>query len=416
MAHALRRGVHHAALGVPRRGGRSRERHRRAGGSPDGHGPALRRTRPGRWRASRRSRSTPTSTRLPAAGCCGVGGEPIVAAVGGVRLAVVRDPNGVQVELMDDVARRNLAALADRDDDRAGGAAARAGPHWRVAIMGAGAGGLGLAIRLAKSGQRDFVLFEASDGVGGTWRANTYPGAACDVPSHLYCTPSPSSRTGARRTPTSPRSSSTSRTAPTASASAPISGRTPASRRPAGTRGSGRCPDRCRRRTYVADVLVSAIGTFTAPSVPAIEGLGSFAGPCFHSARWEHEHDLAGCPGGGRRDGGERGADRPRAGQGRRAGLGLPATPQWILPRSDKPFTEEEKRRFRAQPGAVRRHRSGDLPGLREADRLPPRRRDGRAAQGAGPQPPRVPDRGRRARAKLTPDYPFGCKRTLRLQ
>ena len=52
--------------------------------------------------------------------------------------------------------------------------------------MGAGAGGLGLAIRLAKSGQRDFVLFEASDGVGGTWRANTYPGAACDVPSHLY--------------------------------------------------------------------------------------------------------------------------------------------------------------------------------------------------------------------------------------
>ncbi len=59
-------------------------------------------------------------------------------------------------------------------------------PHWRIAIIGAGAGGLGLAIRLVKSGRRDFVLFEAADGVGGTWRANTYPGAACDVPSHLY--------------------------------------------------------------------------------------------------------------------------------------------------------------------------------------------------------------------------------------
>src|SRR5580658_10930575 len=56
----------------------------------------------------------------------------------------------------------------------------------KVAIIGAGAGGLGLAIRLRQAGQRDFVLFEASDGVGGTWRSNTYPGAACDVPSHLY--------------------------------------------------------------------------------------------------------------------------------------------------------------------------------------------------------------------------------------
>ena len=54
-------------------------------------------------------------TVLPRLAALGVGGEPIVAAVGGVRLAVVRDPNGVQVELMDDVARRNLAALADRD-------------------------------------------------------------------------------------------------------------------------------------------------------------------------------------------------------------------------------------------------------------------------------------------------------------
>ena len=58
--------------------------------------------------------------------------------------------------------------------------------HWQVAIIGAGPGGLGLAIRLAQSGRRDFVILEASDGVGGTWRVNTYPGAACDVPSHLY--------------------------------------------------------------------------------------------------------------------------------------------------------------------------------------------------------------------------------------
>ena len=57
--------------------------------------------------------------------------------------------------------------------------------HWKIAIIGAGPGGLGLAIQLVKSGRHSFVLFEASDGVGGTWRTNTYPGAAFDVPSHL---------------------------------------------------------------------------------------------------------------------------------------------------------------------------------------------------------------------------------------
>ncbi len=51
--------------------------------------------------------------------------------------------------------------------------------------MGAGAGGLGLAIGLRRCGRRDFVVFESSEGVGGTWPSNTYPGAACDVPSHL---------------------------------------------------------------------------------------------------------------------------------------------------------------------------------------------------------------------------------------
>src|SRR6476646_5009979 len=56
----------------------------------------------------------------------------------------------------------------------------------RVAILGAGAGGIGLAVRLKKAGIEDFVVFEKADGVGGTWRANTYPGAACDIQSHLY--------------------------------------------------------------------------------------------------------------------------------------------------------------------------------------------------------------------------------------
>ncbi|NLA36614.1 MAG: NAD(P)/FAD-dependent oxidoreductase, partial [Actinobacteria bacterium] len=56
----------------------------------------------------------------------------------------------------------------------------------RVAILGAGAGGICSAIKLIEAGIDDVTIFEKMDGVGGTWRANTYPGAACDVPSHLY--------------------------------------------------------------------------------------------------------------------------------------------------------------------------------------------------------------------------------------
>src|SRR5258708_19224439 len=58
--------------------------------------------------------------------------------------------------------------------------------HVRIAIVGAGFSGLGMAIRLKQSGQRDFVVIEKAADAGGTWRDNTYPGCACDIPSHLY--------------------------------------------------------------------------------------------------------------------------------------------------------------------------------------------------------------------------------------
>src|SRR5512133_1068722 len=58
--------------------------------------------------------------------------------------------------------------------------------HLRVAVVGGGFGGLGTAIRLRQEGVHDFLVFERSADVGGTWRDNTYPGCACDVPSHLY--------------------------------------------------------------------------------------------------------------------------------------------------------------------------------------------------------------------------------------
>ena len=286
--------------------------------------------------------------------------------------------------------------------------------HWQVAVIGAGPGGLGLAIALAESGRHDFVLLEATDGVGGTWRTNTYPGAACDVPSHLYSysfalkpdwtktyAPQPEIleyfedcadrfdirphlRTGVRIV-------------------------------------SAHWNERVRRwtlhaddgRTYEADVVVSAIGTFAEPSVPDIDDLDSFAGPCFHSARWEHEHDLT-----GRRvavigTGASAAQIVPELAHVCASVTVFQRTAQWMLPRKDTLFSEEEKERFAQEPEELRKHREAifwayenniaflvDDDGAAEL-----------AAMAQSHLDYRIDDE--ELKAKLTPDQPFGCKRTL---
>jgi cation diffusion facilitator CzcD-associated flavoprotein CzcO len=287
-------------------------------------------------------------------------------------------------------------------------------PRWQVAIIGAGAGGLGLAIRLVKSGRRDFVVFESADGVGGTWRHNSYPGAACDVPSHLYSysfAPKPDwSRTYA----TQPEILAYFEECAERYGIGPHL-------RPDTRITSARWDEGARRwylrddagGAYEADVLVSAIGTFTTPSVPAIEGLDTFAGPCFHSARWEHEHDLA-----ARRvavigTGASAAQIVPELAKTARQVSVFQRTPQWILPRSDKPFTDEQKRRFARNPVAARRHRWEIYRAFEK--NITFRHGDAMAEQlrllALSHLHHRIKDD--ELRAKLTPDYPFGCKRTL---
>ncbi len=287
-------------------------------------------------------------------------------------------------------------------------------PHWRIAIIGAGAGGLGLAIRLVKARRRDFVLFEASDGVGGTWRANTYPGAACDVPSHLY------SYSFALKPDWSKTYAEQPEILQYFEDCADRFGIRPHLR--PHTRITRAQWDEGTRRwrltdaaggSYDADVLVSAIGTFTTPSTPDIDGLGSFAGLCFHSARWEHQHDLA-----GRRvavigTGASAAQIVPELAKVADAVDVYQRTPQWILPRSDRPFTEEEKRRFARNPIAVRRHRRDiywafeNTIAFRQGDEVAEQLK----ALALSHIEHRIKDA--ELRAKLTPDYPFGCKRTL---
>ena len=162
-----------------------------------------------------------------------------------------------------------------------------------VAIVGGGFGGVGAAVMLKREGYEDVAVFEKGERVGGVWQHNTYPGAACDIPSHLYeysFAPNRWSR----------------RYAPQAEIQAYVEG---VARRfgvldrvRTGTevRGAGWDEERGRwlletsAGPHEADLLVTACGQLSVPQTPPIPGLDVFEGPAFHTAEWRHDVDLAG--------------------------------------------------------------------------------------------------------------------------
>lgn len=286
--------------------------------------------------------------------------------------------------------------------------------RMHVAVLGAGFGGLAMAHALAEVGIDDVGIFERNDGVGGTWLANSYPGAACDVPSHLYSlsyAPNPNwSRTYAGQAEILAYIEDCYerfdvlgkvRTATTIVAA------------------DWQEDDRCwritdhRGRTSEASVLVSAIGLFHTPALPTIAGMADFAGTSFHSAQWDHTHDIA-----GRRvavvgTGASSIQIVPAIAEAAERVLVFQRTPPWIVPRRDEPFTEEQRRVFAEQPEVARRLRDethvlfesnlsflrGD-PSATFLARMATEHLDRKVADPA-------------LRARLRPDYPVGCKRTL---
>ena len=144
----------------------------------------------------------------------------------------------------------------------------------RVAIVGAGIGGLALAIGLLDDGIDDFVVLERSDGIGGTWRHNTYPGRPATCPRTSTRSRSRPTRTGRGPTPASPRSSTTSSGAPTTRGVRPhvrTGWRVTTRRWSEADRTWTLDADDGRR--VVADVVVFATGMFDEPRPPDIEGV-----------------------------------------------------------------------------------------------------------------------------------------------
>jgi len=163
-----------------------------------------------------------------------------------------------------------------------------------VAVVGGGFGGVGAAVMLARAGHRDVTVFERGERVGGVWHHNTYPGAACDVASHLYeFSFAPNPRWSRRYAP----QAEIQRYLEDVARDNGVLDRIRTSTEVRGARWDG---ERAKwlldtsAGPHEADLLVTACGQLTVPSVPALPGLDAFEGPRFHTAEWRHDVELAG--------------------------------------------------------------------------------------------------------------------------
>ena len=224
----------------------------------------------------------------------------------------------------------------------------------RVAVIGAGFGGLGAAIKLREAGVEDFLVLERDEALGGTWWANTYPGCACDVPAHLYSYSFQLNPNWSRMFAPQPEILEyLRRTARERGIEGHLRFNTEVQ--------SARWDDddqRWRidtsRGSLSAQVLVAAAGGLVEPKYPDIRGLADFQGACFHSARWDHDHDLRGERVGVIGTGASSAQLIPEV-QKQAARLTVfQRTPGWVMPRLDHPHSELQKRLFARFPWAQR--------------------------------------------------------------
>jgi len=168
-------------------------------------------------------------------------------------------------------------------------------PDFDTAIIGAGFGGIIAALRLMVSGRTSFVVFERASEIGGTWRDNTYPGCACDIPSNLYSIHSEPNPDWSRRYSTQPEILAYLKNV------ASKHGIYPNIRFDSeivrfeylSKHGCWKLTDRLGQRTTVR-MVITALGPFQRPKIPEIPGLDLFEGDVLHSARWDHRVYLKG--------------------------------------------------------------------------------------------------------------------------
>ncbi len=285
----------------------------------------------------------------------------------------------------------------------------------RVVIIGAGFSGICMAARLRAAGIETFTIVEKASALGGTWRDNTYPGAACDVPSHLYSFSFSLHPDWSHRYSAQPEIEAyLLRVAREHDLLSRIRLGTEIASMRFDEAAASWTLRTVRGEAIVADVVVSAVGQLNRPALPAIPGRDEFQGPAFHSARWRHDVDLAGknvaVVGNGASAIQFVPAIAPRAG---RVTI-YQRSAHWIVPRGDREYAQWERWVFRRAPAVMRAHRSSiywrlefNVLGLKP-DGWISKFGEWRARAHLEDSIPPGP-----LRELLTPDFAIGCKRVL---
>lgn len=292
------------------------------------------------------------------------------------------------------------------------------GNEWKpkVVIVGSGFGGLGLGIQLKRAGFDDFVILEKEAALGGTWRDNSYPGAACDVPSFFYSFSFAQKRDWTRKW--APQPEIYAYTEELAREHGLISHLRLGSRVTAARFDAHSATWTVHTQagdTYKGNALVMGVGQLHEPLIPDIPGRESFRGKAFHSARWDHAYDL-------------RGKRVAVIGNAASAIQFIPQiaplvkelwifqrTPNWMLPRGDRAYTPVERWLFRNVPGWMELYRFFLWLRL-EALFYPVIRMKPwaiRLYKGLALKYLAETVRDSELRRKLVPDYPPGAKRIL---
>jgi cation diffusion facilitator CzcD-associated flavoprotein CzcO len=288
--------------------------------------------------------------------------------------------------------------------------------HTTVCIIGSGFAGLAAAAKLREAGITELVVLERAGSVGGTWRDNTYPGCACDIPSHLYSLSfalNPGWQHTYARQPEIraylERATTDLGLRPHLRFGADIS-------RCAFDEATGRWTvEAADGRRWVARFLIAGVGGLRDPRMPDLPGLHTFEGPSFHSARWDHGVDLTGKRVGVVGTGASAIQVVPAIADAAASVHVFQRTPPWVVPRKDRPYTDLERTLFRNVPGLMRALR-GAIFWRHDVRYAMAFQQHGVLARGlAGLMRwgirQQVPDPDLAAR--LTPDYHPGCKRIL---
>ena len=282
----------------------------------------------------------------------------------------------------------------------------------RIIVIGAGPGGMCTAIKLLEAGIQDFVVLEKASGVGGTWWHNRYPGAECDVKSHLYSYSFELKRDWSR----------------------PFAGQTEIleylesvatkygikhyirfEHQVRSARWSDKdtrwCVETTDAQVFRAPILVSGMGMFNELEMPNIGGRDEFGGTLFHSARWNRGHDL-------------RGKRVAVIGSAASAVQFIPEiahktnklhifqrTANWVAPKDDTPYTHEQLAHFTQDPNAIHESRAQIYKELNEFILFSDAAKQKEYTQLALDNMAVVKDPA--LRKKLVPKHPFGCKRPL---